>query len=170
MLLYLSVLFCCKCGRAFNENEVESFNPIADAMMHYDEVVASPKQKRLCCPKCKSNHLQAIVETATSARTIIETQNRNYWICNDCGYKFRNTEDWHEEIKKKEQAVKVNLVLTIFFIIVAMLLFTGGEVSSVVGIVFLIIGAVNAITSFLGKTRIRNELQHLDDLESSSME
>ena len=48
-------------------------------------------------------------------RTIIETQNRNYWICNDCGYKFRNTEDWHEEIKKKEQAVKVNLVLTIFF-------------------------------------------------------
>lgn len=127
-------LFCCKCGRAFNENEVESFNPIADAMMHYDEVVASPKQKRLCCPKCKSNHLQAIVETATSARTIgngyspakgclgsllfgsggwllgalgqrqrtiIETQNRNYWICNDCGYKFRNTEDWHEEIKKK---------------------------------------------------------------------
>lgn len=63
-------LFCCKCGRAFNENEVESFNPIADAMMHYDEVVASPKQKRLCCPKCKSNHLQAIVETATSARTI----------------------------------------------------------------------------------------------------
>lgn len=103
-------------------------------------------------------------------RTIIETQNRNYWICNDCGYKFRNTEDWHEEIKKKEQAVKVNLVLTIFFIIVAMLLFTGGEVSSVVGIVFLIIGAVNAITFFLGKTRIRNELQHLDDLESSSME
>lgn len=100
----------------------------------------------------------------------IETQNRNYWICNDCGYKFRNTEDWHEEIKKKEQAVKVNLVLTIFFIIVAMLLFTGGEVSSVVGIVFLIIGAVNAITSFLGKTRIRNELQHLDDLGSSSME
>lgn len=203
MLLYLSVLFCCKCGRAFNENEVESFNPIADAMMHYDEVVASPKQKRLCCPKCKSNHLQAIVETATSARTIgngyspakgclgsllfgsggwllmalgqrqrtiIETQNRNYWICNDCGYKFRNTEDWHEEIKKKEQAVKVNLVLTIFFIIVAMLLFTGGEVSSVVGIVFLIIGAVNAITFFLGKTRIQNELQHLDDLESSSME
>lgn len=100
----------------------------------------------------------------------IGTQNRNYWICNDCGYKFRNTEDWHEEIKKKEQAVKVNLVLTIFFIIVAMLLFTGGEVSSVVGIVFLIIGAVNAITFFLGKTRIRNELQHLDDLESSSME
>ena len=38
--------------------------------MHYDEVVASPKQKRLCCPKCKSNHLQAVVETATSARTI----------------------------------------------------------------------------------------------------
>ena len=91
----------------------------------------------------------------------IETQNRNYWICNDCGNKFRNTEDWHEEIKKKEQAVKVNLVLTIFFIIVAMLLFTGGKVSSVVGIVFLIIGAVNAITFFLGKTRIRNELQHL---------
>ena len=52
-------LFCCKCGRAFNENEVKTFNPIADAMMHYDEVVASPKQKRLCCPKCKSNHLQA---------------------------------------------------------------------------------------------------------------
>lgn len=100
----------------------------------------------------------------------IGTQNRNYWIFNDCGYKFRNTEDWHEEIKKKEQAVKVNLVLTIFFIIVAMLLFTGGEVSSVVGIVFLIIGAVNAITFFLGKTRIRNELQHLDDFESSSME
>ena len=32
----------------------------------------------------------------------IGTQNRNYWIFNDCGYKFRNTEDWHEEIKKKE--------------------------------------------------------------------
>lgn len=81
-----------------------------------------------------------------------------------------NSETQKIGTKKKEQAVKVNLVLTIFFIIVAMLLFTGGEVSSVVGIVFLIIGAVNAINSFLGKTRIRNELQHLDDLESSSME
>lgn len=103
-------------------------------------------------------------------RTIIETQNRNFWICNDCGNKFRNTEDWHEEIKKKEQAVKVNLVLTIIFVIVAVLLFTGGEVSSVFGIVFLVVGAVNAITFFLGKARIQNELQRLNDLERSSME
>lgn len=178
MLLYLSALFCCKCGRAFNENEVESFNPIADAMMHYDEVVASARtigNGYSPAKGCLGSLLFGsggwlLMALGQRQRTIIETQNRNYWICNDCGYKFRNTEDWHEEIKKKEQAVKVNLVLTIFFIIVAMLLFTGGEVSSVVGIVFLIIGAVNAITFFLGKTRIRNELQHLDDLESSSME
>lgn len=192
-------LFCCKCGRAFNEED----NIIAEAMLNYDEIVTAPIPKHLCCPRCRSNHLQATVETSTSAKTrrkgyspakgclgsllfgswgwlfgafgqrrktVIETINRNYWICADCGNKFRNIRDWREEIKKKEQSVKANLMLSITSAVFAILLFKGNEISAVIGIVFLLIALVNSIIFFLGKAEIKNELQGVDELERSSME
>ena len=195
-------LFCCKCGRKIDEDEIKTHNQIADAILHYDEDLAVFKPKRLCCPKCKSNHLQAIVETSTSSkttgngyspakgclgslifgswgwflgalgqqRTVIETKNRNYWICSDCGNKFRNTEDWNEEIKKKDQAVKVNLVLAIIFAVIALLFFSTNEMPVIISIVFLIVSLVNVVLFFFGKKRIQKEFQELERLKRASTE
>lgn len=195
--------FCSGCGREFDTGNVETYNPIANAMLHYDDSVNVDKHSKICCPRCRSDRLQATVETSTSVRTTgknyslgkgllgrllfgtpgfllgsigqkqrtyIDTQNRNYWICSDCGNKFRNIEDWHEEIHHKEQAVKVNLVLAIIFAVVAVMLLTSDEVFTIIGFFFLIIGAVNAVVFFFSKARIQKELQELEKLEKASTE
>lgn len=103
-------------------------------------------------------------------RTYVDTQNRNYQICSDCGNKFRNIEDWSEEINHKEQAAKVNLVLTIIFSVIAVMFFTGGEVSTIIGVIFLIIGAAKAVMFLLSKIKIQKELQELETLKKASTE
>ena len=74
------------------------------------------------CPQCKSNNLQVTVETTTSTsgggysgakgclgflllgplgllcgsggkKVNVNTTNTNWWICQKCGHKFRNSED-----------------------------------------------------------------------------
>lgn len=192
-------LFCKGCGRKFPITNKKVCKSISDKI--HDDITIESRHKQICCPSCKSTHLQAIVETSTSVRTTennyslgkgvigrllfgtpglllgsvgqkqrthVDTQNRNYWICSDCGNKFRNIEDWREEINHKEQAAKVNLVLTIIFSVIAVMFFTGGEVSTIIGVIFLIIGAAKAITFLLSKIRIQKELRELENLEKAS--
>lgn len=192
-------LFCKSCGRKFPITNKKVCKSTSDEIN--DEIIIDMRHKRICCPSCKSSHLQATVETSTSVRTTgnnyslgkgiigrllfgtpglllgsvgqkqrtyIDTLNRNYWICSDCGNKFRNIEDWREEINRKEQATKVNLLLTIIFSVIAVMFFTGGEVSTIIGVIFLIIGAAKAITFLLSKIKIQKELQELENLEKAS--
>lgn len=192
-------LFCKGCGRKFPITNKKVCKSISDKI--HDDITIDTRHKQICCPSCKSTHLQATVETSTSVRTTgnnysfgkgiigrllfgtpglllgsvgqkqqtyVDTQNRNYWICSDCGNKFRNIEDWREEINHKEQAAKVNLVLTIIFSVIAVMFFTGGEVSTIIGVIFLIIGAAKAITFLLSKIRIQKEFQELENLEKAS--
>lgn len=40
-------------------------------------------------------------------RTSIHTDNKLYWICNECGFKFRNIDDWNNEIESKIKQQKL---------------------------------------------------------------
>ena len=82
--------------------------------------MSSPTEMR--CPQCKSNNLQVTVETTTSTsgggysgskgclgflllgplgllcgsggkKVKVDTTNTNWWICQKCGHKFRNSEE-----------------------------------------------------------------------------
>lgn len=37
-----------------------------------------------------------------SQKTSVNTTNTTYWICSDCGYKFRNVEEWMREIDERK--------------------------------------------------------------------
>lgn len=194
-------LFCSGCGRKFPVINKKVHNSISDEKINDDEVLIDTPHKQLCCPKCKSTHLQATVETSTSTRTTgnsyslakgclgsmvfgttgwifgalgqhprtaVETKNRDYWICTACGTKFRNTCDWRKEIEEKGRSLKVNLMLAIIIVIIAVLLFTGSELSALLGVVFLIIAIVNGVVFLAGKTKIEKEYLELEELERTS--
>lgn len=86
-------------------------------------------RRRLHCPECHGEQLTAITEAtqtggvATSSRITrntavtgysANTVNRHYWMCQECGHKFRNLEDLNNEIVKDMQTVKNFKKLSIF--------------------------------------------------------
>lgn len=89
---------------------------------------ASGNGKHLHCPHCGSRNLQPIVESTTTGGTAVHsratrnigvssytanTVHRNYWLCHDCGHKFRNLQNLKEEIaqtKKQQTLMKIFLI------------------------------------------------------------
>lgn len=37
-------------------------------------------------------------------RTSINTAHKLFWVCNECGFKFRNLDDWNTEIETKKNS------------------------------------------------------------------
>ncbi|MBQ4550432.1 MAG: hypothetical protein IJA49_05010 [Oscillospiraceae bacterium] len=86
--------------------------------------------KRLHCPHCRSQQLIAVTEatqsggvattnrvTRNSSMTTYSanTINRHYWMCRECGHKFRNLEDLNAELKQNTRIAEVNKKLTAIF-------------------------------------------------------
>lgn len=40
-----------------------------------------------------------------SQKTSVNTTNTTYWICSDCGYKFRNVDEWMRELDAKKEKI-----------------------------------------------------------------
>lgn len=97
----------------------------------------APRAGQLHCPSCKGVHLSPLVESSvngalTTSRggmsaTRVSNIHRNYWMCNTCGNKFRNTQSLQEEIVYTEKSVKTAIVLTIISALLFLLLITQGE-------------------------------------------
>lgn len=128
------------CGREIEGHDEVTYNPMTDAMLHFDEMpepVTRSKIGRVKCPRCGEHNLHPLNETSTTVhtsgggyssskgclrwllfgpigllcggigqkqRTSVNTDNKLYWICNECGYKFRNLDDWNSEIEFKEKS------------------------------------------------------------------
>lgn len=56
-------------------------------------------------------------------RTSIHTDNKLYWICNECGFKFRNIDDWNNEIESKIKQQKLEQYSAITLAVLAVLFF-----------------------------------------------
>lgn len=85
---------------------------------------------RLHCPHCCSQQLIAVTEAAQSGGVATtnrvtrnssmttysaNTINRHYWMCRECGHKFRNLEDLNAELKQNTRIAEVNKKLTAIF-------------------------------------------------------
>ena len=191
--------FCNGCGRDINSHDAKTYNPITEAMLHYDEIAAMPKYKRIHCPRCGCNNLQATVETSTSVRTTgssysgtkgclgwllfgpvgllcgsigqkqrmnVDTKNINYWVCSECGNKFRNLDDWKKEIDGKENSQKLNLILAAIAGGLGLLFLIGD--GGFIGAIFLIIAAINGMLSLALRTTVNKERLAYEELEKLS--
>lgn len=110
--------YCISCGAQITENT--KYCPHCGVAQN-EARTARPnreEQKRLHCPKCKSTNFTPIVESNGSigsvgrvsknvAVTGTSIENRNYWLCRDCGHKFRNLEDLVEDYRKRIFAMKI---------------------------------------------------------------
>ena len=83
---------------------------------------------RLHCPHCRSEQLVAVSESlqsgglATTNRVTrnasvttysTNTVNRHYWLCRDCGHKFRNLEDLTAELNRNKKTAQTSRMWTL---------------------------------------------------------
>ena len=115
--------FCVHCGSAQSEPATVS------------NTQAFPEnRKRIHCPECKSTQISPIVETSISGGTgfqvgvtrrtavssmSLNSTNRNYWMCQTGGHKFRNIDNLKEELVAQEKNLKV-----LFYFMVVTLAFS----------------------------------------------
>ena len=93
-------------------------------------------RRRLHCPQCRGEQLTAITEAtqtggvATSSRLTrnitvtgynANTVNRHYWMCQECGHKFRNLEDLDKELVTETKRAKMSKIAAIVFGILCLL-------------------------------------------------
>ncbi len=94
---------------------------------------STSNRKRLHCPECGSVTLSPIVETEISGGMAVNRSvtrktsasamrfnntHRNYWMCSECGHKFRNLQNLEEELTFYLKGLKG---LRIFLIVVVVL-------------------------------------------------
>lgn len=191
--------FCSGCGRDLNSYDIETDKPITEAMLHYDEIAPIPKYKKIHCPRCGCNDLQAIVETSTSVRTTgsnysgtkgclgwllfgplgllcgsigqkqrmyVDTTNTNYWVCSECGNKFRNLDGWKKEIDSKEISRKTNLISATVAGVLGLLLLIGGD--EFIGAILLAVATINGMLALVLRATINRERLAYEELEKLS--
>lgn len=103
--------YCPNCGSKLTEET--KFCPTCGTEQNTQQSVrrTAVARKRLHCPNCRSTSLTPIVESMSSfgsvgriskkvAITETSTSNKSYWMCQECGHKFRNLEDLIQENKK----------------------------------------------------------------------
>lgn len=89
---------------------------------------------RLHCPQCRSTAITPVVETEISGGTSFNHSlsrrnsissmkfnniHRNYWMCSNCGHKFRNLQNLEEELAYMEKGVKTMAISAIIFAVVS---------------------------------------------------
>lgn len=91
----------------------------------------------LHCPRCKSEQITPIVESSVDgaltshssngrfSSTTMSNTHRNYWMCSNCGTKFRNIQNLEEEIAKTQKGVTFYIIGTIVCLIITLMLIKG---------------------------------------------
>lgn len=152
--------FCSNCGQG-RQNEVSAVKRTGDS-----------GGRRLHCPKCHSTSLSPVVETeitgGTSLNHSISRRNsvsamqfnnthRNYWMCSECGNKFRNLQNLEEEIAKLRKAVTSAIAGLLLIAVVILLNII------VVGFNFLALIMILAAAIFaLAVPYVKNKIRELE--------
>lgn len=103
-------------------------------------------------------------------RTSVNTVNKLFWICNECGFKFRNLDDWAKEIDIKEKQQKLNQYSAIALVVLSLLFMMMGGGMELLGILFLAIAAMNGILAFTLIQIIKRERTDYEKLRDESLE
>lgn len=112
--------FCPNCGQSKKPSSSPARQPRANGA------------KRLHCPNCQSNSISPVVETEISggmsmnhsfsrknsvSAISLNNTHRNYWMCSDCGHKFRNLQNLEDELAALHKAV-ISAILGIILLVV----------------------------------------------------
>ena len=116
-------------------------------MNQYPEQGRDTARSRLHCPHCRSGQLIAVSEAdgttgvATHSRITrnfgvtsysSNTVTRYYWMCRDCGHRFRNLEDLNKELDKETEneriSKKVVIVIGYVYLFLILAMMTPGMV------------------------------------------
>lgn len=127
--------YCRHCGTEISDDT--RFCPNCGQSQQLSSASAPARQsrsstgKRLHCPKCRSNSISPVVETdisggmamshAFSRRNSVSALkfnnvHRNYWMCSDCGHKFRNLQNLEAEISALTKMVKYAIYAIAFVV------------------------------------------------------
>lgn len=137
--------YCSNCGKPLEEGSQFCTN-CGSAQAPISKRPRSASFHQLHCPKCGSTSLSPIVESEISSGSAAYTSvgrrhgvsqfkfnstHRNYWMCSNCGHKFRNIQNLDEEIASQEKAKRAVLLtdiiiflFTIFYIAIHALFLT----------------------------------------------
>lgn len=137
--------YCSNCGNPLDKDSQFCTN-CGSAQASSSKHPRSASFHQLHCPKCGSTSLSPIVESEISSGSAAYTSvgrrhgvshfkfnstHRNYWMCSNCGQKFRNIQNLDEEIAAQEKAKRavlftdiLMLLFTIFYIAIHALLLT----------------------------------------------
>lgn len=148
--------FCGNCG--------QSLEPAIQTPQRRNAV----NKKQLHCPECGSVALTPIVETEISGGTAVNhsftrktsasqmqfnNTHRNYWMCSNCGHKFRNLQNLEQEILSLRKKVKNGWIGTILVALLALVWAIGYGVG-VTLLVFIPLFAIIIAALFILKGRI----------------
>ena len=101
-------------------------------------------------------------------KTSVDTTNKTYWVCSDCGNKFRNLEDWKNELEKEDTAMKASLGISVFALLGAAFFWLSHI--SFMGKLLLILAIVYVLMAFAQWNLLRKEKEEYQKLEHESTE
>ena len=163
--------FCPSCG-----NAVAGMAPSAPNVPSVQSIHIHNSNAGVSCPNCRSTNLHVSTESNTTSigggysggkgclgflllgplgllcgscgsKQKISTTNQTFWICGDCGNKFRNAQELMQESQQKYKACTG---LGIFFAILTLVVFIAGiaahaDIGSSLDVFFIIMGIICVI-------------------------
>ncbi|MBO5040355.1 MAG: zinc ribbon domain-containing protein [Clostridia bacterium] len=135
--------FCTSCGTKIGTAAPQQApaNPVQSGKLH--------------CPNCKSHNLQVTTESSVTgavsthsrngrfSSTHVSNNHQTFWVCNDCGTKFRNIQSLEEEINKYKNQPLLFFIVGVIAAIISLVWFINSQ-NSPVGFLF---GGIIAITA-----------------------
>ncbi len=103
--------------------------------------------RKLHCPECKSYNITVTTESSVNgglttsrgnmAVTTMSNTHRNFWICSDCGTKFRNIQNLDEEIVTNRKGSKICMVVAIIAAIISAFLLISSAKNPIGGLIMI---------------------------------
>ena len=115
------------------------------------------------CPMCGGEKLHIVLEEATALNDPKEKRKTKWWLCDECEYKFRDLDDWRNEIHQRESTLKMTPIFVGLAVGVAIL---GYLIHfSLLSWIFLLFAVLYLILASLLKRRINNDWENYDRLK-----
>lgn len=194
--------FCPDCGTELTSSSAENNAAVAPKPTE-SRAPISAAGKKVVCPVCRSKNLQVISEDHSVTQTKggysntrgclgylllgpfgllcgnrkLKTTNYNihktFWVCSDCGHKFRNLEDWKKELDSNRKGVKLLTILSAVLLVLSIFIMIAGsqeEFLLVFGIIGFVIGLILGIGTAIGYFALRKQQQAYEELERTATE
>ncbi len=174
---------CPNCNSSLQENAIFCASCGSKVSPDTPQQVRNHSSK-LHCPQCKSHNLMVTTESSvtgavtTSSRSgrisssHVSNNHQTFWVCGDCGTKFRNIQSLDEEIKKYKNSPTIFFVLAIVAAIICIYLSVNSMSNPLAGFMLggYAVGSGIAVVIFIccglyNKSKLRKMNVELEELK-----